>query len=187
MQIAMSKTRQQFPLSPKKPLKKTIASMVIWFIVLLVLYVFLGFNLVAANLSYILPMTIGFLVVFFLVFIITYIYQKLYYEVYFYDLTDRFIVIRKGVVTPREITVPYERVQDVYVDQDIFDRIFRLYDVHLSSATISSGIEAHIDGVERTAAQGLREMLLKTVSERISKRTSSASKVIPEQPPNVQR
>jgi len=44
-----------------------------------------------------------------------------------------------------------------------------LYDVHLSSATVSSGIEAHIDGVEKPAADGLRKIILEKVSEKIKK------------------
>ena len=103
---------------------------------------------------------------------VNYAYQKWYFDFYFYDLAADYIVIRKGPITPREITIPYERIQDVYVDQDLFDRFFGLYDVHLSSATASSGMEAHIDGVEKTAADGLRAALLKTVSERISKNKS---------------
>jgi membrane protein YdbS with pleckstrin-like domain len=103
------------------------------------------------------------------IFILEYIYQSWYFDVYFYDLTPDFIQIKKGVITPREITIPYERLQDVYVDQDLLDRIFGLYDVHLSSATAASGMEAHIDGVEKQSAEGLREVLLETVKQRIGK------------------
>ena len=103
---------------------------------------------------------------------LTYQYQLWYFKVYFYDLTDDFIVIRKRVFTPREISIPYERVQDVYVDQDLLDRIMGLYDVHLSSATISSGMEAHIDGVEKIAADGLRKFILDKVSEKIKKKNN---------------
>ena len=103
---------------------------------------------------------------------LVYLYQRWYYAVYFYDLTPDFIQIKKGPITPKEITIPYERIQDIYVDQDLLDRIFGLYDVHLSSATISSGMEAHIDGVEKSAADGLRKMLLETVQQKISKNKS---------------
>src|SRR3990167_7909338 len=108
----------------------------------------------------------------FFILLVVYLYQRWYYAVYFYDLTPDYIVIKKGPITPVEVTIPYERVQDVYVDQDLFDRIFSLYDVHLSSATISSGMAAHIDGVEKESADGLRAQLLKTVSEKISKNVS---------------
>lgn len=62
----------------------------------------------------------------------------------------------------------------MYVDQDIWDRIFGIYDVHLSSATISSGMEAHIDGLEKPAADGIRAVLLQIIGERISKQNHPA-------------
>ena len=101
-----------------------------------------------------------------LIVVIIYFYQKWYFETYFYNLTDFHIVIRKSPLTPREITIPYERIQDVYVDQDLLDRVFGLYDVHLSSATSTSGLEAHIDGVEKSAADGLRTELLQKIQEK---------------------
>jgi len=172
MQIAQSKTREQCPLSTKKVLKKTIMGTLVWVILLPI-----GWGVLAATLSsgtdtggWLGIATVGIFGLMFFIILVVYLYQRWYYAVYFYDLTQDYIVIKKGPITPREITIPYERVQDVYVDQDLLDRIFGLYDVHLSSATISSGMEAHIDGVEKPAADGLRAMLLQTVSERISKR-----------------
>lgn len=172
MAIAMSKTREQFPLSTKKVLKKTIIGTLVWAILLLIIYGISAFFLILAAQSigsYFGIVTIGIFGLLFFIVVITYLYQQWYYNEYFYDLTSDYIVIKKGPITPREITIPYERIQDVYVDQDLLDRFFGLYDVHLSSATISSGMEAHIDGVEKPAADGLRAMLLQTVSERISK------------------
>jgi membrane protein YdbS with pleckstrin-like domain len=177
MKIAMSKTREQFPLSTKKPLKKTIPAifpaLVFWAIVLAALAVVSGhlhWPAKTVSLS-ILSIGIFFVTTCFLI----YKYQVWYFQVYFYDLTDDFIIIRKRVFTPREITIPYERIQDVYVDQDLLDRIMGLYDVHLSSATISSGMEAHIDGVERQAADGLKKIILEKVSEKIKKAKSQNS------------
>ena len=172
MQIAYSKTREQFPLSTKKVLKKTITGTLVWMILLLIIW---G-GLVAVSSSgtdtggWLGIATLGIFGLMFFILLVVYLYQRWYYAVYFYDLTSDYIVIKKGPITPREITIPYERVQDVYVDQDLLDRIFGLYDVHLSSATISSGMEAHIDGVEKPAADGLRATLLQTVNERISKK-----------------
>ena len=172
MSISMSKTREQFPLSTKKVLKKTVVRTLVCAILLLNIYGFSALMLLSAPQS-IRPHlgipTFVFFVLFFLIVVIIYLHQWWYYNTYFYDFTFDYIVIKKGPITPREITIPYERIQDVYVDQDLFDRFFGLYDVHLSSATITSGIEAHIDGVEKPAADGLRAMLLQTVSERISK------------------
>lgn len=172
MQIALSKTREQFPLSHKKIIKKTMASTIPITILLLVIWGFLAFMLGSIDQGAIGWLGTATFVIFgflFLVILLTYFYQRWYFAVYFYDLTPDFIQIKKGPITPREITIPYERIQDIYVDQDLLDKIFGLYDVHLSSATISSGMEAHIDGVEKQAAEGLRNILLQTVQQRISK------------------
>ena len=172
MKIAMSKTREQFPLSEKKIIKKTIKVNLVLDIIVLVIWIIaavtIGFS-GGASVGVLSVVTIATLVFLIIFFSVTYLYQKWYWSVYFYDLTDDFIIIKKHPITPTEITIPYERVQDVYVDQDLLDRFFGLYDVHLSSATVSSGIEAHIDGVEKQAADGLRKALLETVQRRISK------------------
>lgn len=173
MQIAQSKTREQFPLNIRKVLKKTITSTIFW---LILFFAFIIGILIAAaspdsGISGYLGIAIfGSLVLVLLIVLLTYFYQLWYYSVYFYDLTDHYIVIRKGPITPSEITVPFERIQDIYVDQDLFDRIFGLYDVHISSATFSSGIAAHIDGVVKVHADGLRALILEKVHEKISLR-----------------
>src|SRR3989338_10057975 len=173
MAIAMSKTREQFPLSTKKVLKKTVTGTLVWVILLLIIYgvsaIFL-ISLAEAIGNYFGIVTFGILGTLFLIVVLTYLYQLWYYNVYFYDLTDKYIIIKKGPITPHEITIPYERVQDVYVDQDLWDRILGIYDVHLSSATATSGMEAHIDGVRKPAADGLRELLLSTIHEKLNKK-----------------
>lgn len=178
MQIAYSKTREQFPLSYKKIIKKTIGGAIVIIILLLILWGTLAFVLASSGqeaVGSLIAVTFGISAFLFIAILLTYFYQRWYFAVYFYDLTPDFIQIKKGPITPREITIPYERIQDVYVDQDLLDRIFGLYDVHLSSATVSSGMEAHIDGVEKQAAEGLRAILLETVKQRISKNRAPVS------------
>ena len=170
MHIAQSKTREQFPLSTRKILKKTLLGTIVWVILLVIGYIIFVFVVSDVSGNLLAVGTIGFLALLFLLLLLVYLYQRWYFAVYFYDFTDDYVVIKKGPITPHEITIPYERIQDVYVDQDIFDRIFGIYDVHLSSATMSSGMQAHIDGVEKVAANCLRAALLQTVSERISKK-----------------
>lgn len=172
--MAMSPTREKFPLSDKKPFKKTIPSTmaaIVSFVIVIAGGLLLAFifNWPFSTVSFWIIL-VGILLA--LGCFLTYKYQVWYFQVYFYDLTDDFIIIRKRVFTPLEISIPYERVQDVYVDQDLLDRIMGLYDVHLSSATISSGMEAHIDGVEKAAADGLRKMILDKVSEKIKRRNN---------------
>lgn len=182
--MSQSQTRDQYPLSTKKVLKKTLAGTLIWSILLLVCFSITFFISINTPLKSIFGLIfLGIILFLFFIITLTYLYQLWYYHFYYYDFTPDYIVIKKGPITPREITIPYERVQDVYVDQDLLDRIFGLYDVHLSSATISSGMEAHIDGLEKLAADGLRGVLLKTVSDRISRHQQSIVNQIPTPPP----
>ena len=88
------------------------------------------------------------------------LYQWLYVWTYFYDIGDEFLKIRKGVLIRREITIPYNRIQDVYLDQDIMDHLFHLYDLYISTATPTSIIESHIDGLNSGNAQKIRDLIL---------------------------
>lgn len=178
MRIAASATRERFPLSYRKITKKTITGVLWWAFIILMAGIFAG---IAADhidrasslyLDTIVPISI---VLIFIISTLMYIYQRWYFAVYYYDIQPDHIVIRKGPITPREITIPYERFQEVYMDQDIWDRIFGLYDVHVSSATIFSGIQAHIDGVEKRAADGLKAALLAKVNQRIAGNEQSSA------------
>jgi len=104
------------------------------------------------------------------------LYQYLYFKTYYYNLKSDVIVIRKGVFRPNEIAIPYNRIQDVYVDRDWFDLVFGLYDVHVSSTTVTSGLEAHIDGVANSNALKIKDRIMdnmKAVSPRVTENTTS--------------
>lgn len=93
------------------------------------------------------------------------IYQYLYYRAYFYDIDDQNVIIRKGVISKKEITMPFAKVTDVYVDRDFGDVILGLYDIYLSTPTSESGIFAHIDGVNREGSVELRKLILERVNK----------------------
>ena len=99
------------------------------------------------------------IVIFLLIF-----YQWLYVWTYFYDVGESFLKIRKGVLIRREITIPYNRIQDVYLDQDIMDHLFHLYDLYISTATPTSIVESHIDGLNSPNAQKIRDLILTKVA-----------------------
>lgn len=159
-----SPTRSAFPLSENKIIKKTISGSIgalfSVFILAIIIIPPVVKNLAGPLSTLIL---VGLVVLLLISILYNYIYQIYYFKFYYYDLTDNFTVIRKGVWGKKEITTAYSKVQDVYMDQDIFDRIFSLYDVHLSTATMTSGMEAHIDGLGKAAAEGLKNALLTKV------------------------
>ena len=128
--------REKYPLESRKPLKKTIAGIRKFIFIIIFIGIFLLFI------------------------ILKYIYEVFYMKYYFYDLVGKNLIIKKGVFSRNEITLPINRLQDVYVDQDILDRILGLYDVHVSSATIISGNLSHIDGLNKENAQVIKNLIL---------------------------
>jgi len=94
--------------------------------------------------------------------------QCFYFRSYFYDITGRNIVIRKGVLARQEISLPFSKITDVYVDQDIIDALLGLYDVHVSTPTHTSSQFAHIDGVNRADSEKLRNLFLERIDENVS-------------------
>ena len=156
--------REKYHLENRKPLKKTIAS--IWSFIFIIIFIgIFSFSFLSSanrifpnfNIWIIVYIFIG---VFVLFIILKYVYEVFYMKYYFYDLVGKNLIIKKGVFSRNEITLPINRLQDVYVDQDILDRIFGLYDVHVSSATIISGNLSHIDGVNKENAQAIKNLIL---------------------------
>lgn len=157
---------EKYPLSLKKPLKKTLLHIILPFLLGLLVLFMLTKKLVS-TMNYSL-LTLGglFVGICLIAIIFLYIYQYWYYKTYFYNVTDEHLIIRKGFVAPQEVTLPLRRIQDIYVDQDVLDQLFGLYDVHFSSATATSGQKAHIDGVEKETAEKLRELILHKIQEK---------------------
>ena len=155
--------REQYPLEASKPMKKAIGKTFGFFIFLLFCAIF-GSFLISGDFSvlgFALFILIAVLVV---IFVIFYIYEVAYMNRYFYDLNGKNLAIKKGVFSVSEITLPLNRLQDVYVDQDILDRLFGLYDVHVSSATVTSEFLSHIDGVSKESAEKIKKILLAKIN-----------------------
>lgn len=164
-----SEFQKQYPLSPRKFWKKMLLKLSHFFSISFLFGFCGGVSIVLLRFTVTNELRIGSIFLFgigiFLVFFITLytvyaLYLRAYIARYYYDVTDQFISIKKGVFAPTEIHVQYQKIQDVYVDQDIFDRMFGIYDVHIASATVTSGIEAHIDGVNKEVAEAIKNLLL---------------------------
>ena len=113
------------------------------------------------------------------------VYVRFYIKSYFYDANDSFITIKKGVFTPKEIHLQFSKIQDVYVDQDLIDRVLGIYDVHISSATFSSGLEAHIDGVDKATADKLRDFILHKITAGENSKPVPVQESISNTTPNI--
>lgn len=162
MNVVFSKTREQFPLNRNKILKNTVTDPVSIVLILILVglafskpfrvHVFLNDLLLYQNVGLLLSvLTFGVLAV-------LYLYQYHHFTTYFYDLTDTHLVLKKGPVSPRELSVPLACITDVAVSQGFFDKIFGVYDVRISS--VPAVDSSHIDGLGKEAADGLCALLL---------------------------
>ena len=99
-----------------------------------------------------------------IVFPIKLIYEIYYFRSYHYSDNKQIFVLRKGVFTVTDVTVPYDKIQNIFVNRDIFDRIFGLYDVHLSTVGFISQMELHIDGVSMKNSENLKTLFTERIS-----------------------
>ena len=154
----MISLQQDFPLSTKK-FRKKIINPLTWSIFIWVIIGVVGYFLEVDSSIIVISMAVPVLYL-----LLSAWYIKTYIKKYYYTAEEYFITIRKGVFTTAEIHIQREKIQDVYVDQDIVDRIMGLYDVHVASTTSASSIEAHIDGLDKQSAEGLKQYLLDKIS-----------------------
>jgi membrane protein YdbS with pleckstrin-like domain len=159
----------QIPLSKKKVMKKTISRNILTIIIIAILAIVLW--LVLPNKGSFIRDNIAILSIALIAFnlISNYIYQKLYLKYYYYDASRDTLTIRKGVIGRSQIFLPFEKIQNVFVDQDLFDRMFGIYDVHVSTVGAASMAMCHIDGLKKENADKLRTILMQQVKQNIRK------------------
>lgn len=151
--------RQNLPLSPLKVVKKSMPSLFgsLAFGGVLLLVVMMIFLLLEPWVASLLIGAGVALTV--LAMLWTLGYHYLYYKLYYYKFDQEGGVVRKGVVSRGEGHVRYERLQNIYVDQDVLDRLLGLYDVHYETAGELSHHYSHVDGLRREGADKLVEFL----------------------------
>ncbi len=79
-----------------------------------------------------------------------------------YSIEDGFLTLRQGVLTREESQIPYGGIQDIFVKQDLLDRVFGL-----ATLTIEHVPYANIDiqGLAKPSAEMLRRIVLQEMKE----------------------
>lgn len=164
--------RQLFPLQARKIIKKCIWSLTAlflgWIGTTFILFEYIRYSgndlitLIFGSPTAFWVFWTGSLVV--LVFLRT-AYQISYFLTYNYDIEGENLIIQKGVIAKSELTVPLSKITDVYVNQDMLDVVFRLFDLHISTPTVESGRFAHIDGLNKVGAENLKRLVLQKMKE----------------------
>lgn len=180
---------KNLPLSPLKPVKKTIANFLtgrgLSILITLIFVAFFTFNSysevtnIRSQTTYssfnnsfysptyhptpfyetILQFAVWIILSLIIIIVVDAIYQYFYYKLYFYQFDDEQGQIKKGVISRATGYVRYGKLQNVYVDQDFLDRLFGLYDVHYETAGEVSGFYSHVDGLNKANAEKLTDFL----------------------------
>jgi len=165
--------RATYPLERIKPLKKTIGFMGIWGTAIIIAFAVIMWSTMSKpEISAIVPQWIawaGLLVILVIVTLLNLAYEIAYFKTYDYSDNAEILTLKKGVFTITTLTIPYRNIQHIFVDQDLLDRIFGLYDVHVASAG-TTGMELHIDGVNKDNASRLRDLLIRRTTKGTAKR-----------------
>lgn len=162
---------EQYPLERRKILKKTVQKMSSFFVLFIPFLFFFSYLLFISQ-----PLWLLFIAAFFfpviLVFILIYIYETFYFKNYFYDITEEGLIIKKGVFSTKKSIIPLNKIQDVYLDQDILDRLFNLRDLYVSTVTARSILNAHIDGISPEKAEKIAHLLIEKIENKRKQKTT---------------
>lgn len=110
-----------------------------------------------------------------------------------YTTQEKFFEIRQGVISKKQRNLPYGVIQNVFVKQDVFDRIFGLASLRIENASQagggqkvrwwnksygsetnaygqqegvgSSGNKVNIPGLKKSSAEALKAILLQRMKE----------------------
>ena len=110
-----------------------------------------------------------------------------------YSLEDKFFIVRQGILSKKQRTVPYGVIQNVFVKQDLFDRIFGLALLSIENASQgggflsgkksknfklsgtgvivpgetvgSSGNKVNVPGLKKQDAESLKVLILQKIKE----------------------
>src|SRR5579872_3087217 len=64
-----------------------------------------------------------------------------------YVLEESFIVLHQGIITKKQRNIPYGVIQNIFVKQDIFDRIFGLATITVENASQGGGNNVRADKI----------------------------------------
>jgi len=80
---------------------------------------------------------------------LTYIFDGMYYRNFAYEISEKFITIWYGRLTRTKTTIPFSRIQNIAIHQNIRDRLLNIYTVKIETAGSSAAVSSSQKGVVR--------------------------------------
>lgn len=68
------------------------------------------------------------------------VYLVFYRVMFHYLLEEKFLTIQQGIISKQQKHTPYGVIQNIFVRQDIFDRLFNLASLTIENAAQAGGI-----------------------------------------------
>jgi DNA-binding XRE family transcriptional regulator/membrane protein YdbS with pleckstrin-like domain len=73
--------------------------------------------------------------------ILTYIFARMYVKNFTYEISEKFIILRYGVLWRNRATIPFSRIQNITVQQTVRDRWLKIYTIKIETAGYSAGAQ----------------------------------------------
>ena len=80
---------------------------------------------------------------------LTYIFDGMYYRNFAYEISEKFITIWYGRLTRTKTTIPFSRIQNIAIHQNIRDRWLNIYTVKVETAGNSAAVSSSQKGTVR--------------------------------------
>ncbi|MHA1475030.1 MAG: PH domain-containing protein [Promethearchaeota archaeon] len=80
---------------------------------------------------------------------LTYIFDTMYYKNFSYEISEKFITIHYGRLTRTKTTIPFSRIQNIAIYQNIRDRWLNIYTVKIETAGSSAAVSSSQKGMVR--------------------------------------
>ncbi len=113
----------------------------------------------------------GFISFLIVVSILNYLYQRWYYKYYYYEISGKHLIIKRGPFEFRETIIPFEKIMDVSMNQHFLDKPYKLHNVSLI-VDFGRKEKITISGFDKEVAQRLFDFIIKSIHFRIKEQES---------------
>jgi uncharacterized membrane protein YdbT with pleckstrin-like domain len=104
----------------------------------------------------------------------SFIFANLKYNNYFYSLSDSFLLIEWGILTKKQVSIPYVQIENVNIKRTILDMLLGLAQINIETAggeeVVNKGTSAYfsegdIPAISMPMAKKLHDILLETAEK----------------------
>lgn len=127
-------------------------------------FIYLLFPAIKGNVKISIFLFLGFIVL-----IALFAYIKYYYFKYKFDFEKLAFVVHKGFLEKTNLSIPFEKIQQININQNLIHKLFNLYEIQMDTAG-SSSTEVDIKAVSKSTANDF-----KVIAREIKKLSLSAT------------